>query len=108
MCWEWAERPAESLASDYREVAAAHPQIKGQYREVEVAGIAALTTDVAQLRLQWANAVNAAYREAGLDLWADHRSHRDRGLEIGGAISTGSLRRRLPTRRAPRLPPPCQ
>ena len=54
-------------------------KIKGQYREVEVAGIAALTTDVAQLRLQWANAVNAAYREAGLDLRADHRSHRDRG-----------------------------
>jgi hypothetical protein len=57
-------------------------KIKGQYREVEVAGIAALTTDVAQLRLQWANAVNAAYREAGLDLRTDHRSHRDRGLEI--------------------------
>jgi MobA/MobL family len=43
--------------------------------------IAALTTDVARLRLQWANAVNAAYREAGLDLRTDHRSHRDRGLE---------------------------
>jgi hypothetical protein len=40
-----------------------------------------LTTDVARLRLQWANAVNAAYREAGLDLRTDHRSHRDRGLE---------------------------
>jgi hypothetical protein len=57
-------------------------KIKGQYREVEVAGIAALTTDVALLRLQWANAVNAAYREAGLDLRTDHRSHRDRGLEV--------------------------
>jgi Ti-type conjugative transfer relaxase TraA len=57
-------------------------KIKGQYREIEVAGIAALTTDVARLRLQWANAVNAAYREAGLDLRTDHRSHRDRGLEI--------------------------
>ena len=28
------------------------------------------------------NAVNAAYREAGLDLRTDHRSHRDRGLEV--------------------------
>ncbi|MGP0092322.1 MAG: MobQ family relaxase [Xanthobacteraceae bacterium] len=57
-------------------------KIKGRYREVEVAGIAALTTDVARLRVQWANAVNAAYREGGLDLRTDHRSHRDRGLEV--------------------------
>jgi len=57
-------------------------KIKGQYREIEVVGIAAGASDVARLRLQWANAVNAAYRDAGLDLRTDHRSHRDRGLEV--------------------------
>jgi hypothetical protein len=31
---EWAERPAESLASDYREVAAAHPQRLGWWGEI--------------------------------------------------------------------------
>ena len=71
-------------AEGFGEVAHKHSvrkKIKGQYREVEVAGIAALTTDVSRLRLEWANAVNAAYREAGLDLRTDHRSHRDRGIE---------------------------
>lgn len=79
-------------------------KIKGHYREVEVAGIAALTTDVARLRLQWANAVNAAYREAGLDLRTDHRSHRDRGLEVEptqhlGPSAAGMERRGEPSER---------
>jgi ATP-dependent exoDNAse (exonuclease V) alpha subunit len=56
-------------------------KIRGEYRDVEVVGIAALPSDVSRLRLEWANAVNAAYREAGLDLQVDHRSHRDRGIE---------------------------
>jgi Ti-type conjugative transfer relaxase TraA len=56
-------------------------KIKGVYRDVNVVGIAATAGDVKQLRLAWQNAVNRAYREAGLDIEVDARSHRDRGIE---------------------------
>ena len=36
--------------------------------------------DILPTRKEWADAVNAAYVKAGLDIEVDHRSHRDRGV----------------------------
>jgi hypothetical protein len=55
-------------------------KVKGQDKQIEVAGIAATPADIKFLREQWANALNRAYAKAGWNIRVDHRSFEDRGI----------------------------
>lgn len=52
-------------------------KVKGQTKAVNIAGFTT-AEDTTKLRAAWADALNAAYKAAGLDIHADHRSHKDR------------------------------
>jgi hypothetical protein len=54
--------------------------VKGRMKPVKVSGIAN-QDDIEPLRRAWADHVNRAYADAGLDIEVDHRSHKDRGLD---------------------------
>ncbi len=54
--------------------------VKGRMKPVKVSGIAN-QDDIEPLRRAWAEHVNRAYAEAGLDIEVDHRSHKDRGVD---------------------------
>jgi len=54
-------------------------KVKGQIKSVKTAG-AFNPADIIPTRQAWAEAVNAAYAEAGLSVRVDHRSHQDRGM----------------------------
>jgi hypothetical protein len=56
-------------------------KVKGQEKQIEVAGIAATPADIKAIRKNWEQQVNRAYERAGLDVRVDHRSHEDRGIE---------------------------
>jgi hypothetical protein len=79
-------------------------KVKGQEKQIEVAGIAATPHDIKALREQWANCVNRAYEQAGYNIRVDHRSFEDRGItELPtihlGAKATGMERRGEPSER---------
>ena len=54
-------------------------KVKGEIKPVKIAG-AFNEADIIPTRKAWADAINAAYKAAGLDIRADHQSHADRGL----------------------------
>jgi hypothetical protein len=56
-------------------------KVKGQEKQIEIAGIAATSADIKAIRKDWEQHVNRAYERAGLDIRVDHRSHEDRGIE---------------------------
>jgi MobA/MobL family len=56
-------------------------KVKGQEKQIEIAGIAATPADIKAIRKEWEQQVNRAYERAGLDIRVDHRSHEDRGIE---------------------------
>jgi hypothetical protein len=56
-------------------------KVKGQEKQIEIAGIAATPADIKAIRKEWEQHVNRAYERAGLDIQVDHRSHEDRGIE---------------------------
>jgi hypothetical protein len=56
-------------------------KVKGEEKEIEIAGIAATPADVRAIRKAWEMTVNRAYERKGLDIRVDHRSHKDRGIE---------------------------
>jgi hypothetical protein len=70
-----------------------------QVRE-KIAGIAATPADIEAIRKSWADAVNRAYAEAGLDIRVDHRSHDRRGIGDVPGIHLGpkasAMERRQP------------
>jgi MobA/MobL family protein len=55
-------------------------KVKGQQKEIEIAGIAATISNVTSIRQGWEQATNRAYERAGLDIRVDHRSHAERGI----------------------------
>lgn len=55
-------------------------KVKGQEKQIEIAGIAATPADIRDIRKDWEQRVNRAYERAGLDIRADHRSHEERGI----------------------------
>ena len=58
---------------------------KGRGVREKIAGITATPADIEAMRKAWADAVNRAYAEAGLDIRVDHRSHDRRGIgEVPG------------------------
>jgi MobA/MobL family len=56
-------------------------KVKGQEKQVEIAGIAATPADIKAIRKEWEQHVNRAYEREGLDIRVDCRSHEDRGIE---------------------------
>ena len=54
---------------------------KGQEVSEQIAGIAATPADIRSIRKAWEQELNRAYEREGLDIRADHRSHKDRGIE---------------------------
>jgi MobA/MobL family len=64
-------------------------KVKGQEKQIEIAGIAATPADIKFLREQWANAVNRAYEKAGWNIRVDHRSFEDRGIKDVPTIHLG-------------------
>jgi MobA/MobL family len=56
-------------------------KVKGQEKQIEIAGIAATPADVKALRKDWEQHVNRAYERAGHDIEVDARSHKERGIE---------------------------
>jgi hypothetical protein len=54
---------------------------KGQEVPEQIAGIAATPADIRGIRKAWEQELNRAYEREGLDIRADHRSHKDRGIE---------------------------
>jgi hypothetical protein len=64
-------------------------KVKGQEKQIEIAGIAATPADIKALRKEWEQVVNRAYERAGLDIRVDHRSHEDRGLDQEPTIHIG-------------------
>jgi hypothetical protein len=54
---------------------------KGQEVTEQIAGIAATPADIRSIRQGWEQELNRAYDREGLDIRADHRSHKDRGIE---------------------------
>ena len=72
-------------------------KVNGRMKTVTIAG-AFNDGDIQPTRQAWAEAVNAAYKSAGLDIRVDHRSHADRGLNAEptqhlGPSATGLERR---------------
>ena len=92
--------------------------VKGRMKPVKVTGIAN-KDDIEPLRRAWADHVNRAYAEAGLDIEVDHRSHKDRGIDAeptrhlgpsasgmerrGAASEIGDVNRAIAARNADRL-----
>ncbi|MBV8844134.1 MAG: MobA/MobL family protein [Bryobacterales bacterium] len=64
-------------------------KIKGREKQIGIAGIAATPADIEAIRKSWADAVNRAYAEAGLNIRVDHRSHERRGIEDVPQIHLG-------------------
>jgi MobA/MobL family len=64
-------------------------KVKGQEKQVEIAGVAATPADIKKLREQWAHDVNRAYERAGLAIRVDHRSFEDRGIKEVPTIHLG-------------------
>src|SRR5271170_51499 len=62
---------------------------RGEVKEMTTAGIAATPGDIKKLREQWAQDVNRAYEQAGLDIRVDHRSFEDRGIKELPTIHLG-------------------
>lgn len=56
-------------------------KFKGEKKPAVVAGLAATSSDVREIRKAWEAFVNKAYAEAGLDIRVDHRSHQERLLK---------------------------
>ena len=54
---------------------------KGQEVSEQIAGIAATPADIRSIRKGWEQELNRAYEREGLDIRADHRSHKDRGID---------------------------
>ena len=54
---------------------------QGQEVSEQIAGIAAMPADIRGIRKAWEQELNRAYEREGLDIRADHRSHKDRGIE---------------------------
>jgi MobA/MobL family len=62
---------------------------KGRAVREKIAGIAATPADIEAIRKSWADAVNRAYAEAGLNIRVDHRSHDRRGIKDVPGIHLG-------------------
>lgn len=55
-------------------------KIRGREKQIGIAGVAATPADIEAIRKAWADTVNRAYAEAGLDIRVDHRSHDRRSI----------------------------
>jgi hypothetical protein len=64
-------------------------KIKGRAKQIGIAGVTATPADIEAIRKSWADAVNRAYADAGLDVRVDHRSHDRRGIEDVPEIHLG-------------------
>jgi MobA/MobL family len=64
-------------------------KVKGQEKQIGIAGLAATPADIKHLREVWARDVNRAYEKAGLDIRVDHRSFEDRGIKDVPTIHLG-------------------
>lgn len=90
----------------------ANKKIEGQYREVEVAGIAATSRDTRQIREDWANACNQALERAGREERVDHRTLREQGIldrkpqqHLGPTLSRAIREHHGPDRDPPSVAP---
>jgi hypothetical protein len=66
-------------------------KIRGREKQIGIAGVAATPADIEAIRKAWADAVNRAYADAGLDIRVDHRSHERRGVEDVPGIHLGPI-----------------
>ena len=79
-------------------------KVKGQEKQIGIAGIAATPADIKHLREQWAKDVNRAYEKAGLDIRVDHRSFEDRGIKETPTIHLGPKASEMERERAAQRP----
>jgi MobA/MobL family len=68
-------------------------KVKGQQRDVEVAGITAMPSDVERLRRLLDKHTNDAFRRAGLDLTVDSRSYERQGNGLTPTLPLGPERK---------------
>ena len=62
-------------------------------REIPVAGITAMPSDLIKIRELWEDHVNAAYRKAGLDLTVSSKSYQEQSLDIRPQLYVGPERK---------------
>lgn len=74
-------------------------KIKGREKQIGIAGVTATPADIEAIRKAWADAVNRAYAEAGLNIRVDHRSHERRGIEDVPGIHLGPIAAGMERRR---------
>lgn len=78
--------------------------LERENKQLQAAGLPTSQAQLRDLRLAWEERTNARLAEAGLDIRVDHRSHRERGLEIEptqhmGVHATQMERREKPVSR---------
>lgn len=70
-------------------VLGAKSNLELENKALKAKGLPSTKEQITDMRKSWANCTNRHLKKAGLDITIDHRSHKERGLEIAPTIKLG-------------------